>query len=245
VAAVQAAEEVVAVRLFIDTGSVAEVEEVVQWGVLSGATTNPTLLAADAAEPGETIVRICELVKGPVSAEVVSEDAAEMIAQGRALAALHEHIVVKVPFGAAGLETTRALSDAGIAVNVTLVFSANQALLAAEAGARYISCFMGRLDDISVDSAAVLGEIVGALRPSGRTSEVLAASIRHPQHVITAAALGCGVATVPAKVLRAMLAHPLTAAGVERFNADWRARPEFGAWLHDLMLDRREPVGAR
>jgi transaldolase len=224
-------------RLFIDTGSVAEVEELAAWGALAGATTNPSLLAAERGDPGESIVRICELIGGPVSAEVVSEDPGQMVIQGRALAALHEHVVVKVPFGAAGLQATRALSDAGIPVNMTLVFSASQALLAAEVGARYISCFMGRLDDVSIDSAEVVGGIVAALRPAGVTSEVLAASIRHPEHVVTAARLGCEVATVPGKVLRQMLGHPLTAAGIERFNADWRSRPELGQWLERLVAE--------
>jgi transaldolase len=222
-------------KLFIDTGSVAEVEEIAAWGVLAGATTNPSLLAKEDGEPGESIRRICELVRGPVSAEVVSDDADGMIAEGRALAELHEHVVVKVPFSAAGLAATRALSGDGIPINMTLVFSANQALLSAEAGATYISCFMGRLDDISIDSAAVVGEIVEALRPAGVTTQVLAASIRHPEHAIVAARLGCEVATVPAKVLRQMLDHPLTTAGIAKFEEDWRSRPEFAEWLHALV----------
>jgi transaldolase len=222
-------------RLFIDTGSVAEVEELAAWGVLAGATTNPSLLAQEDGDPGEIIRRICELVHGPVSAEVVSEDPHEMLAQGRALRALHEHVIVKVPFGPAGLQACRALADDAIPVNMTLVFSPNQALLAAEAGATYISCFMGRLDDVSIDSAEVLAGIVDCLRPAGVTSQVLAASIRHPEHVVTAAKLGCEVATVPGKVLRQMLAHPLTTAGIERFNADWQSRPEFAQWLDGLV----------
>src|SRR5207245_8539885 len=140
-----------------------------------------------------------------VSAEVVSDDPREMVQQGHALAALHKHVVVKVPFGAAGLAATRALADDGIGVNMTLVFSPTQALLSAEAGARYVSCFMGRLDDVSIDSAEVLAGIVSALRPGGVTAEVLAASIRNPEHVVTAARLGCEVATVPGKILRQML----------------------------------------
>jgi transaldolase len=211
--------------------------------VLSGATTNPSLLAKESGDPGEIIKRICELVQGPVSAEVVSDDPGQMVAQGRALAALHEHVVVKVPFGAAGLEATRALASDGIAVNMTLVFSPTQALLSAEAGARFISCFMGRLDDVSIDSAEVLQGIVAALRPGGVTAQVLAASIRHPEHVVTAARLGCEVATIPGKVLRQMLAHPLTTAGIERFEADWRARPEFGSWL-DGLVAAAAPVGS-
>ena len=228
-------------KLFIDTGSVAEVEEIAAWGVLAGATTNPSLLAKEDGDPGEIIRRICDLVGGPVSAEVVSDNADGMITEGRALAALHEHVVVKVPFSQAGLAATRVLSSEGIRINMTLVFSANQALLSAEAGATYISCFMGRLDDISVDSTAVLREIVETLRPGGYTAQVLAASMRHPEHVVTAAKLGCEVSTVPAKVLRQMLDHPLTTAGIEKFTADWQSRPEFAEWLQGLT-ERPAPV---
>jgi transaldolase len=231
-------------KLFIDTGSVAEVEDIAAWGILSGATTNPSLLAKEDGDPGESIRRICEILRGPVSAEVVSDTADGMIAEGHALAALHEHVVVKVPFSEAGLAATRALSQEGITINMTLVFSANQALLSAEAGATYISCFMGRLDDISVDSTAVLREIVETLRPGGYTAQVLAASIRSPEHVVIAAKLGCEVATVPAKVLRQMLVHPLTSAGIEKFTADWQSRPEFAQWLRGLVeqKDARAPV---
>jgi transaldolase len=229
-------------RFFIDTGSVAEVEEIAAWGILSGATTNPSLLAKEKGDPGDIIRRICDLVGGPVSAEVVSSDAAGMIEEGHALAKLHEHVVVKVPFSAAGLAATRTLSGEGIRVNMTLVFSANQALLTAQAGAAYASCFMGRLDDISIDSSSVVEEIVATLRPGGTTTEVLAASIRHPEHVITAAKLGCEVATVPAKVFHQMLDHPLTASGSERFAADWQTRPEFVEWLRELVS--KQPTSA-
>jgi transaldolase len=222
-------------RFFIDTGSVSEVEEIAGWGVLSGATTNPSLLAKEDGEPGDIIRRICDLVGGPTSAEVVSDEPDAMVEEGRALAKLHEHVVVKVPFSASGLTATRALSAEGIRVNMTLVFSANQALLSAQAGATYASCFMGRLDDISIDSAAVTAEIVAALRPGGTTTEVLAASIRHPEHVVTAARLGCEVATLPAKVFHQMLDHPLTEQGRERFKADWQSRPEFVTWLRELV----------
>ncbi|HEX2234307.1 MAG TPA: transaldolase family protein [Thermoleophilaceae bacterium] len=228
-------------KLFIDTGSVSEVEEIAGWGVLSGATTNPTLLAKEDGDPGDIIRRICELVDGPTSAEVVSDEPAGMVAEGRALARLHPHVVVKVPFSQAGLAATRELTSDGIRVNMTLVFSAGQALLAAEAGATYVSCFMGRLDDISVDSTAVLREIVETLR--GCEAQVLAASLRHPMHAVTAATLGCEVATVPGKVLRQMLAHPLTEKGIDRFAADWQSRPEFGDWLRDLVGS--SPAGAR
>jgi transaldolase len=227
-------------RFFIDTGSVAEVEEIAAWGILSGATTNPSLLAKEEGDPGDIIRRICDLVRGPVSAEVVSEDAAGMVEEGRVLNALHEYTIVKIPFSAEGLSATRTLADEGITVNMTLVFSANQALLSAQAGAGYVSCFMGRLDDISIDSAAVVAEIVEALRPGGTTAQVLAASIRHPEHVVTAAQLGCEVATVPGKVFRQMLQHPLTEQGRDRFKRDWESRPEFVEWLKALVT--RQPT---
>src|SRR3954471_10610029 len=222
-------------RFFIDTGSVAEVEEIAAWGVLSGATTNPSLLAKEEGDPGEAIKRICELIDGDVSAEVVSRDAPSMIAEGRALRTLHDNVIVKVPFSAAGLEATRVLTAEGHKVNMTLVFSSTQALLSAEAGATYISCFMGRLDDISVDSAAVVREIVETLRPGGYAqAQLLPASLRNPEHLKPAARLGCEVATVPGKVLRAALDHPLTTSGIEKFTSDWRPRPEFAKWLGGL-----------
>jgi transaldolase len=222
-------------QLFIDTGSVAEVEEIAAWGVLAGATTNPSLLAKEDGDPGDIIRRICEIVDGPVSAEVVADDAAGMIAEGRALAGLHGHVVVKVPFSPAGLAATRALSDEGIPVNMTLVFTASQALLSAEAGARYVSCFLGRLDDVSIDSGEVLAGIVEALHAGETEAQVLAASIRNPQHVVLSARLGCEVATVPGKILHQMLEHPLTTSGIERFTADWQSRPEFAVWLRELV----------
>jgi transaldolase len=227
-------------RLFIDTGSVAEVEEIAAWGVLSGATTNPSLLAKEQGDPGEIVRRICDLVNGPVSAEVLSQEPSGMIEEGRALRELHEHVTVKVPFSKDGLEAAHALTSDGIPVNMTLVFSANQAMLAAGAGATYVSCFMGRLDDISVDSGGVVEEIVDCFRAGGATSQIIAASIRHPEHVITAARLSCEIATVPAKVLRQMLAHPLTDAGAERFRKDWESRPEFAQWLRELTERRLE-----
>ena len=231
-------------RLFIDTGSVAEVEEIAAWGILAGATTNPSLLAKEQGDPGDIVRRICDLVRGPVSAEVLSQDPKGMIDEGRALRELHEHVTVKVPFCKAGLEAAHALTSDGIAVNMTLVFSANQALLASSAGATYVSCFMGRLDDISVDSTAVVGEIVEAFRAGGVTSQVIAASIRHPEHVVIAAKLGCEIATVPANVLRQMLNHPLTDAGAERFRKDWESRPEFAEWLRELTERRLQATGS-
>jgi transaldolase len=221
-------------KLFIDTGSVAEVEELAPWGVLSGATTNPSLLAKEHSDPGQAIRRICELLDGPVSAEVISKTSDEMVAEGHALAGLDPRVVVKVPFSPDGLVATSRLRADGIPVNMTLVFSAAQAILSAEAGASFVSCFMGRVDDISVDSGAVVGEIVEALRSGGSPAEVLAASIRSPMHAVTAASLGCEVATIPPRVLRQMTRHPLTESGIEKFGADWEARPELAGWLREL-----------
>ena len=229
-------------RLFIDTGSVAEVEEIAAWGVLAGATTNPSLLAKEDGDPGEIVRRICDLVNGPTSAEVVSQDVSGMVEEGRALRELHEHVVVKVPFCKEGLGATHELTGEGIPVNMTLVFSPSQALLAASAGATYVSCFMGRLDDISIDSVAVVGEIVEEFRAGGVTSQIIAASIRHPEHAIAAAKLGCEIATVPSPVLRQMLDHPLTTSGAEKFRKDWESRPEFAEWLGELVAAR---VGAK
>lgn len=226
-------------KLFIDTGSVAEVEEIATWGVLSGATTNPSLLAKEDADPGESIRKIADLVGGSTSAEVVSDTAEGMIEEGRALRELHEHITVKVPFGEAGLTACRALSDEGTHINMTLVFSPNQALLAASAGAGIVSCFMGRLDDISVNSTTVLEEMVDVIGDGKYESEVLAASIRNPEHLVTAASLGCDISTVPYKVFKQMLDHPLTTAGIAKFSEDWGTRPEFGKWLHGLVENHK------
>jgi transaldolase len=221
-------------KLFIDTGSVAEVEELAPWGALSGATTNPSLLAREGSGPTATIRRLCELLDGPVSAEAVSDNPRELVAQGRGLAAVHHHVVVKLPFGPAGLAATRELAEDGIRVNMTLVFSAAQALLSAEAGATYISCFLGRLDDIGQDAGSALAEVIATLDAAESRPQVLAASIRSARHAVEAAKLGADVATIPAAVLRQMTTHPLTAAGIERFTRDWAADPALAAWLREL-----------
>lgn len=186
--------------LFIDTGSADEVQEIAGWGALSGATTNPTLLSGESADLGATIRQICELIDGPVSAEVVSEDPDEMVAQGQRLNAIHENVVVKLPFGPAGLAATQELVQAGVRVNMTLVFTPAQALLAAEAGVRYVSCFIGRLEDIGEDALGALDDVIAALRHGDRRPLVLAASIRTPRHAVEAAKLGADIATIPAKV---------------------------------------------
>lgn len=222
-------------KLFIDTGSVAEVEEIARWGVLAGATTNPSLLAKEDGDPGDIIRRIADLVDGPTSAEVVSDNADGMVAEGIALAGIDPRIIVKVPFSAAGLEATARLHELGHKVNMTLVFSAPQAILAAEAGATYISAFLGRLDDIGIDSVETLREIIEAVAGNSTGAQVLAASIRNPVHVTVSATLGADVATVPGKILRQMLNHPLTTSGIETFTADWHKRPEFAVWLKGLV----------
>jgi transaldolase len=223
-------------KLFIDTGSVTEVEEIARWGVLAGATTNPSLLAKAEGDAGEAIKRIAEIVGGPTSAEVVSEDDPDrMVEEGIAVRTLHENIIVKVPFGPNGLEATARLRELGHPVNMTLVFSAAQAILAAEAGATYISSFLGRLDDIGVDSEYELREIVEAVHENSTGAQVLAASTRSPLHVVKAATAGADIATVPYKVLKQMLNHPLTDSGNAGFAKDWATKPELAEWLNGLV----------
>ena len=209
--------------LYIDTASIDDIREIARWGCLSGVTTNPSLIAKESGGFTAILGEIAELVDGPISAEVVSETAGEMVPEARALAALHPNIVIKVPMCPEGLAATRLLADEGIRTNVTLVFTANQALLAARAGASFASVFMGRLDDIGHDSVAVLREIMGAYDNYEITTRVIAASIRHPVHVTQAALAGADIATIPPKVLRQMVAHPLTDKGIKAFKDDWAA----------------------
>ncbi len=214
-------------KLFIDTANMDEIREVHRWGILAGVTTNPSLIAKEGRDFIEVIHEICELVQGPVSAEVVAQDLDGMVQEGRLLAKVHEHIVVKVPLTAAGMGATRVLADEGIPVNVTLCFQPSQALLAGLAGAAYISPFVGRIDDVSWDGGEVIRQIVQiyAQSPSIHT-EVLAASIRHPVHLVDAALAGAHVATCPYKVLKQALHHPLTDIGNEKFLKDWSTVPE-------------------
>ena len=210
-------------KLFIDTADIKEIEEAVSWGIISGATTNPTLVSAlGKVDFKATIQRICDLVQGPVSAEVVSLDAENMIKEAREIASWSPHVVVKIPMTWEGVKAVKALSKEGVRTNVTLVFSPNQALLAALAGATYVSPFVGRLDDIGHDGMAVVGEIVQIYRQYDFPTQVLAASIRHPLHVVAAAKVGAHVSTVPFKVLQQMARHSLTDVGIERFLADWK-----------------------
>jgi transaldolase len=208
-------------KIFLDTANLKEIGEAVELGVLDGVTTNPTLLAKESGDPEQVLLEICRLVDGPVSAEVVATDAPGMVREGRHWAALHPNIVVKCPCTVEGLKATSVLSKEGHRVNMTLIFSPSQALLSAKAGARFVSPFVGRLDDISTSGMAMVGEIVNIFDNYDFDCEVLAASLRHPMHVVEAAALGAHVATIPLSVLLAMLKHPLTDIGLKRFLDDW------------------------
>ncbi|OIQ57584.1 transaldolase [Moorella thermoacetica] len=208
-------------RIFIDTANVEEIKAANDLGIIAGVTTNPSLIAREGRNFREVVEEIAAIVDGPVSAEVVSTTAAEMVAEGVELAAIHPNIVIKIPMIAEGLKAVKELSTRGIKTNVTLVFSANQALLAALAGATYVSPFVGRLDDISHDGLQVVADIVPIFAQYGFKTQIIAASIRHPLHVLEAARLGADIATVPYKVLMQMLKHPLTDTGLARFLADW------------------------
>jgi len=209
-------------KLFIDTADVAEIREAHSWGILDGVTTNPSLVAKTGRD-FETVLReVCAIVDGPVSAEVVSSDAPGMIEEGQRLARIHRNVVVKCPMIPEGLKATRLLTERGIRVNVTLVFSAAQALLAVKAGAAFISPFVGRLDDIGHDGMELVGQILEMLQHYTYPAELLVASVRNPVHVIRAAQMGAHVATCPFAVLQQLVKHPLTDVGLERFLADWR-----------------------
>jgi transaldolase len=210
-------------KLFLDTADIDEIRIAARWGVLAGVTTNPSLFAKVGGSYDEVLTEICTLTSGPVSAEVVADDVEGMLAEGRHFAKLAPNIVVKVPMSAAGLEAIARLADEGIKTNCTLIFSANQGLLAARAGASLLSPFVGRLDDINEDGMEVVRVLADIVRLHGIEAEVLAASIRHPRHVTEAALAGCHIATVPLKVLRQMVGHPLTEAGIGTFRNDWAA----------------------
>jgi transaldolase len=209
------------VKLFLDTANIEDIARINRWGVLDGVTTNPSLAAKEGKDFASMIKEICAEVDGPVSAEVVSMSMDEMVEEGRKLAAIADNVVVKVPLIPEGLGATRRLADEGIKTNVTLCFSSTQAILAARAGATYVSPFLGRVDDIANDGIALLAEICEIFRIQGYETEVLAASLRSPQHVAQAAMAGADIATLPAKVFHQMVKHPLTDLGLERFLADW------------------------
>jgi transaldolase len=210
-------------RLFLDTANIDEIRDGARMGVLAGVTTNPTLMAKEAGITyRDRVVEICEAVKGPVSAECTSRTVDDLVEEGRAIASWHEHVVVKIPIDGNGLEATSILSREGIKINMTLIFSANQALLAALAGATYVSPFVGRLDDAGQDGMEVVRQSVEIFDRYHLPAQVLAASIRNAPHVIQAAQAGAHIATLPYAVLQAMIKHPLTDVGIERFLADAR-----------------------
>ena len=208
-------------KLFLDTGNLSDIERFVPLGIVDGVTTNPSLLAKEKGDYKEILKSICVLVQGPVSAEVLATDADGMVREGRTLAAIDPHIVVKVPFGPEGLKACRALAAEKIRVNVTLVFSPTQALLAAKVRAAYVSPFIGRLDDVATDGMELIEQIVEIFDNYEFSTEVLVASVRHPMHVVQAARLGADICTCPAAVVEAMFRHPLTDMGLERFLKDW------------------------
>ena len=214
------------VKIFLDTANIDEVREAASWGVLDGVTTNPTLVAKTGRKFAEVIQDMIALVDGPISLEVTSEDAESMIRDGEKLAKLHKNVVVKIQMTTEGLKAIKALSAKGIRVNTTLIFSANQALLAAKAGAKYVSPFIGRLDDIGQDGMQVIREIVPIFRNYEIDCEVLVASVRHPIHVIEAAKIGADIVTLPFEVLKKMTQHSLTDVGLKRFLDDWKKVPK-------------------
>ena len=225
-------------KFFVDTADLTEIRDLAETGLLDGVTTNPSLIAKSGRRILDVIAEICELVPGPVSAEVAATDHATMLAEGRRLAKIAPNVAVKVPLTRDGLRTCRALADEGRMVNVTLCFSAAQAILAAKAGAAFISPFVGRLDDIGQDGMTLIAEIVEIYRqyPAFET-EVLVASVRHPQHLVQSARMGAHVATLPPAVLRQLFNHPLTDKGLAGFLADWKGTGQ-------SILDDGAPVAA-
>ncbi len=209
-------------KIFLDTASVDEIREAAALGLVDGVTTNPSLLAKEKAPYLDVLAKICSLVDGPISAEVVATDAPGMVREGRDLAKIAPNIVVKCPLTAEGLKAVRELAKDGIRSNVTLCFSAPQALFAAKAGAYIVSPFVGRLDDIGIDGMGLIKDIRQIYRNYGFATQILVASIRNPLHVIEAALVGADIATMPASVYRSLLKHPLTDIGLERFLEDWR-----------------------
>lgn len=207
--------------LFLDSANMEEIRQANEWGVISGVTTNPSLIAKEGRNFEQVVREIAALVDGPISAEVLSLESAEMVEEAKVLARIHPNIVIKIPVTDQGLKATKALSRENIKVNMTLIFSANQALLAARAGAAFVSPFVGRLDDISHDGMGLIEEIASIFKNYHISTQIIAASIRHPLHVTQAALLGADIATIPFKVIQQMIRHPLTDAGIEKFLSDW------------------------
>jgi len=208
-------------KLFIDTANIDHIKEINGWGILSGVTTNPTLCSKECRSFKDMIKEIAAIVDGPISAEALSMKKDEIVKEARELASIAGNIVIKVPIMPDGLAATKILSEEGIDINMTLIFSANQAMLAAAAGARYVSPFVGRLDDIGNDGMGVIEEIMEAYINFDIDTEVICASIRHPQHVVDAALIGCDISTIPYEVFKKMIKHPLTDKGIESFLQDW------------------------
>ena len=210
-------------KLFIDTANVAHIREIESWGVICGVTTNPSLIAREGRDFAEVVKEITQIVDGPISAEVIDTQAGGMVSEALELVKIHKNIVIKIPMTAEGLKAAKALTAKGIKTNVTLIFSAAQALLAARAGATYVSPFLGRLDDIGTDGMTLIEDIAAIFDVHGMDTEIIAASIRSPLHVTTAAKCGAHIATVPYAVFAQMVAHPLTDSGIERFLKDWES----------------------
>lgn len=213
-------------KLFIDTANVEDIKKANDMGVICGVTTNPSLIAKEGRDFVEVVKEITTIVDGPISAEVISLEADKMVEEAKPLAALHKNIIIKIPMCAEGLKAVKQLTKLGIKTNVTLIFSAAQALLAARAGATYVSPFLGRLDDIGTNGMILIEEIADIFKIHDIQTEIIAASIRNPIHVIDAARAGCDIATVPYKVIEQMLHHPLTDNGIERFLKDWETVPK-------------------
>ncbi|MCI5604630.1 MAG: fructose-6-phosphate aldolase [Clostridia bacterium] len=213
-------------KLFVDTANVEDIKKANDMGVICGVTTNPSLIAKEGRDFVEVVKEITTIVDGPISAEVISLEADKMVEEAKPLAALHKNIVIKIPMCAEGLKAVKQLTKLGIKTNVTLIFSAAQALLAARAGATYVSPFLGRLDDIGTNGMILIEEIADIFEIHDIQTEIIAASIRNPIHVIDAARAGCDIATVPYKVIEQMLHHPLTDNGIERFLKDWETVPK-------------------
>jgi transaldolase len=211
-------------KFFIDTANVEEIKQGLEMGMVDGVTTNPSLVAKESKPFHDILKEICEIVDGPVSAEVVSLETEGMIKEARELAAMSDNIVVKVPMIIEGIKAVKQLSSEGIKTNVTLVFSTAQALLAAKAGATFVSPFVGRLDDISLQGMDLISDIMTIYRNYGYQSEVIVASVRSPMHVMDAALVGADIATIPLKVINQLAKHPLTDNGVKQFLADWEKR---------------------
>lgn len=211
-------------KFFIDTANVDEIREANAMGMVDGVTTNPTLIAKEGRDFKEVITEICSIVDGPISAEAVSLDTAGMIAEARDLVKIHKNIVVKIPMTIEGLKAVQTLSKEGIATNVTLIFSPLQALMAAKAGATYVSPFVGRLDDVSQDGMELVEQIIDIYANYGYETEIIVASIRHPMHVLESALLGADIATIPLSVIKKLAAHPLTDKGIRAFLDDWEKR---------------------